>query len=359
MILSGLSSCHSVPEGVLDQEKMAQLMADIHMAEAVIDFNYGVYATDSARQAFKQSVYMDHGVDQDMVDSSLTWYGHHIEEYISVYNRTIEILDERKTEFASLSGAQIAVAGDSVHVWTGPGHISVSPLMESRILSFCLTPDSTWQNGDIYTLSFKSLNNMKPLQTRLLVDYENGSTAYADDFSTQKAVTTLKLQIDSLQQAQRIYGYISFPKDDNLTYEVDSIRLTRVRVHLDPNGYYPSKAFKFGIATASSSSDSPQEQTEAPADTLSMEHRANPASRQDYVQPSKRREQTSPRHDLPESSAGKSHTQHRQGAAEHKVTDRHDNAAKRQSAMPRQQAPLTRQPARNSRQEAPAKEAPK
>ena len=33
----GISSCSKTPEGVLNQEEMASLMADIHMGEAVID----------------------------------------------------------------------------------------------------------------------------------------------------------------------------------------------------------------------------------------------------------------------------------------------------------------------------------
>lgn len=356
LLLSGVCSCSKSPEGVLDQEKMAQLMADIHMAEAVVDFNYGEYATDSARQAFKQSVYLRHGVDQYLVDSSLTWYGHHIEDYIKVYDRTIEILEERKDEYASASNGHIAVAGDSVHVWTGPGHISVSPLVESRMLSFSLEPDSTWQTGDVYTLSFKTVNNLKPLKSRLLVDYANGTTAYADDHSTQKSVTNLTLQIDSTQQAERIYGYIAIPKDDLITYEIDSIMLTRIRKHLNPDAYYPSRVFRFGKTGA----DTRNADEAANASDIIISATGNNSADKDmrqrgFATPSQQHEAiSSTKRELPAPSADTEHTSHRQGAAEHRVTDRRENAARRQSAMPRRQAPTTRQPAR-SRQMAPEK----
>lgn len=352
IFLSGMCSCKKSPDGVLDQEEMAQLMADVHMAEAVVDFNYGVFASDSARQAFKQSVYMNHGVNQDMVDSSLTWYGHHIEDYIKVYNRTIEILEERKDQFASTSNTQIAVAGDSVHVWTGPGHISVSPLLDSRMLSFCLTPDSTWQKGDIYTLSFKSINNMKPLQTRLMIDYANGSTAYAEDYATLKSVTTLKLQVDSLQQPERIYGYITFPEDGNLTYEVDSIRLTRIRIHLDPNGYYTSKKFKYG-SLGDKTTSATQQQSDSVAMNNGVEQSVpdNASSHKLMPATSQRHSSIASQKDLPAPSTNQEHTPHRQGATEHKVIDRKGNTAKRQSAMPK--APLKRQPANARQMEAP------
>ena len=46
-------------------------MADIHMGEAVIDYNYSEFPNDSTRKMLKQSIYDAHGVDASTVDTSL------------------------------------------------------------------------------------------------------------------------------------------------------------------------------------------------------------------------------------------------------------------------------------------------
>lgn len=48
-------ACSKTPKGIIPPEEMAQLMADIHTAEAVIELNRGEYRSDSLKQAFKQS----------------------------------------------------------------------------------------------------------------------------------------------------------------------------------------------------------------------------------------------------------------------------------------------------------------
>ena len=91
------TSCRHTPEGVLEQEEMAQLMADIHMGEALVDFNYSTYPNDSTRKMLKQSIYAAHKVTAEEVAPSLEWYGKHIEDYITVYDRTLEIIQQRQS----------------------------------------------------------------------------------------------------------------------------------------------------------------------------------------------------------------------------------------------------------------------
>ena len=149
--------CKKTPKGIIGQEKMAELMADIHIGEAIVDFNYSAFPDDSTRLVLKQSIYAAHNVTEEEVDSSFSWYGHHIEDYIKVYDRTIELIEAKQKRLAA-SNMQVSVAGDSVDVWTGPRPLLVSPDMPSRILTFNILPDSTWKKGDVYTLYYKPIN---------------------------------------------------------------------------------------------------------------------------------------------------------------------------------------------------------
>lgn len=231
------TACKKTPEYVLGQEEMASLMADIHTGEAVIDFNYAKFPNDSTRKMLKQSIYEAHGVTAETVDTSFVWYGNHIEEYIKVYDRTIEILKERQQDFASATSAQIAISGDSVAVWHGPQRVIVHENMPSRVITFSLIPDSTWQNGDIYTLRYKPVNGIGDIETRLLVDYADGVTGYIDQPVSTRQPNIMQIQVDSTMTPLRLYGYLAFSPAKNTAFEVDSISLTRQRMNL-VSGYY-------------------------------------------------------------------------------------------------------------------------
>ena len=148
-----LSACSKVPSGVIAPEEMAQLLADIHTGESVIDMNRMEFSSDSAKQAYKQSVYARHGVTAEQVDSSFGWYGRNISQYMEVYDRTIEILDRRLIETGNriAADAALSIAGDSVDVWPNPRFITFNSHMPSRFATFSFAADENWEPGDSYT----------------------------------------------------------------------------------------------------------------------------------------------------------------------------------------------------------------
>lgn len=318
-----VSGCKKTPAEVIPQEEMAQLMADIHLGEAMVDFNYAAYPNDSTRKLLKQSIYKAHNVSAEDVDTSFVWYGNHIEEYIKVYDRTIEIIQERQRSIANAANTQISVAGDSVQVWSGPQRLAVTPHMASRIIAFSLVPDSTWRKGDVYTLKYKPVNVHGSINSTLLIDYSNGTTAYVNEPDTRKSQTTLQIQVDTTLTPVRIYGHMTFPQGQNKYYEVDSIALTRIRRELLPITYIRQHTFTYGT-------DKPDEST---ADSESSEtietpqtsnHRPRPTA-----SPASRHENAS--ENLPKASSEFSRpSDHRRDAIKHKPTQTQRRDAARQ-----------------------------
>ncbi len=327
----GLTACKKAPEGVIQQEEMAQLMADIHLGEAMIDFNYSSYPNDSTRKLLKQSIFTAHNVTAEEVDTSFVWYGNHIEEYIKVYDRTIEILEERQHDNRLTSSEQISIAGDSVQVWSGPQRLVVSSRMPSRIITFNLLPDSTWQNGDIYTLYYKPVNGLSQVRSRLLVDYAEGTTHYVDETSSRQGPNKLKIQVDSTLTPLKVYGYITLSPERNTAFEIDSLSLTRVRKSLDHTTYFPHTTFNNGNKVGDIEKDSSADNTgdlnqfETENITLSSGRRAPSGS------PHQR---TTPSTALPQSSsAAGEHSEHRRDANLHKPTpQQRREATKRRNA---------------------------
>lgn len=320
LLVFTITACKKTPEYVLGQEEMASLMADIHTGEAVIDFNYSKFPNDSTRKMLKQSIYAAHGVTAETVDTSFVWYGNHIEEYIKVYDRTIEILKERQQDFASATSAQIAISGDSVAVWNGPQRVIVHEEMPSRVITFSLVPDSTWQNGDIYTLRYKPVNGLGDIESRLLVDYADGVTRYIDQPISTRQPNIMQIQVDSTMTPLRLYGYLAFSPSKNVAFEVDSISLTRQRKNLVNNYYGRPKTFR----TSAAPEEEPDTTSTPTVDTNTPTTPRRPMS-------TDRRRPAAQDVQLPGVTWDGKKSEHRMDASQHKPT-----AKQRQEARERQ-----------------------
>ncbi len=226
-------ACNKVPSELVQPEEMAQLMADVHTAEAVIEMNRSDYQADSLKQAFKQSVYLRHGVTSEQVDSSLAWYGRNITRYMEVYDRTIEILEHRLIESGNRVAAEAALsmAGDSVDVWNGPAHIVVNDRLPSKTVTFNFARDFNWQRGDSYTWRAKFFNNGADQRWTLVAEYADGTVEFLTQSFNGDGWKELSLLTDSLADATRVYGFLSADNRHGTSLQLDSVELVRKRVN--------------------------------------------------------------------------------------------------------------------------------
>lgn len=233
--------CSKVPSSVIQPEKMAQLMADVHTGEAVVEQNRQSYPTDSARQVFKQSIYVRHGITPEQFDSSLSWYAHHLTEYMALYDRTIEILEHRLSETGNRIAAEnaISMAGDSVDVWPGSRFITVADRMPSKIITFSLSADPNWERGDSYTLRAKFFNHQENSVWGLAADYGDSTsvdhTEYVAAAFSGDGWREVAIFSDSTEMPVRVYGYMSIGTRGATEVRLDSVELVRKR--LSPHNY--------------------------------------------------------------------------------------------------------------------------
>ncbi|MCM1066050.1 MAG: DUF4296 domain-containing protein [Muribaculaceae bacterium] len=231
------ASCSKVPSGIIQPEEMAQLLADIHTGEAVVDMNRRDYRSDSARQAFKQSVYARHGVDAATVDSSFLWYGRNISYYMDVYDRTIEILEHRLIESGNKVAAEAAlsIAGDSVDVWPFARYVSIGDFSPTASMTFNFARDENWQRGDMYVWRAKAFNNTEKSTWQIVAEYADGSIDFISQDFTGDGWKELPVYTDSLLDATRIYGVLTGANRPGTSVRFDSIAMVRKR--LDPEQY--------------------------------------------------------------------------------------------------------------------------
>lgn len=231
LILS--TACNKTPRGVLPPDDMARLLADVYRGESVIEFERGSYGDDSMRKVVKQSVLMAHDITQEDFDSSLSWYGHNIEEYVKVCDMAVELLEEelRNIPDDPTGSNQILVAGDSAQVWSLPRFYHITSTTPSRYLTFRLSPDNTWEPGDEYTLEFKLINSRSEVKTAIAVDYDDNRTEFIRARQDQDGWFRNTLRLDSTRTPRALYGYLSFDPGDGENIYLDSVALVRTRVN--------------------------------------------------------------------------------------------------------------------------------
>ena len=234
-----LVACKKTPDYVISPDRMARLLADIHTAEAVVDANHSSWRTDSSKRALRQSVYARHGVSSEQVDTSFYWYGHHLKDYMKVYDRTIEILEGRIAEAERAGGkatagpSKVSINGDSVNLWQGPSTVRLSPLNATDFLTFSMSTDRNWERGDRYTLSLRPIATQSPVFMTIVANYNDGTAEYVTLRQGQEGRKQLTLVLDSAKVATNVYGSMCYaPAKDEIAY-LDSISLVRTRTRGD------------------------------------------------------------------------------------------------------------------------------
>lgn len=262
-------ACSKVPGGVIPPDRMAELLADFHIGEAVVDMNRGEFYNDSLRQLYKQSVYARHGVTPEEVDSSFAWYGRHMSEYMEVYDKTIEILDHRLIETGNRIAAEAAlsIAGDSVDVWPNARFITFNELMPSRMATFSFSNDENWERGDSYTWRAKFFNNTENLCFTIVAEYTDGTVEIATKNFSADGWNEIVFNTDSILTANRIFGFIDGVSRPGTSLRTDSMEMIRKRVNHDvaPNRYNIRTFKKLGEVI---DTPLPSEQKEAETDSI-------------------------------------------------------------------------------------------
>lgn len=230
MLLAAVS-CNKVPKGVIQPEQMAQLSADLRMADAVVKVRTADYQAPASRLALREAVFARHGVTGAQYDSSLVWYGHNIRRYQDVTDRTIEILEQRLNEANAISAGDVAmsVAGDSVDLWLDVMPWVITPSSPSNILTFSNDSDANWEAGDSYTIRARIITPVKGVRWNLTTWYDDGAletitTALSPTDPHRQEITMLT---DSTRTAVRIAGYILVEPEGHKPAILDSLSLTR------------------------------------------------------------------------------------------------------------------------------------
>ena len=233
--LGNLAACSHDPDYVIGEKDMVDLLVDVHKAEAVIESNYNQYSSKADKKKLREAVFLKHGITQEQFDTNLVWYGHHIEDYMKIYEQVVERLkaenEEAKKLLAEDNSQTMSQPGDSVDVWKQRRAHVFDTRQASNLLTFDIAPDENFRTRDYFELRFKVLLlpklSVKP-QVYLAARHINHDIVYNQLDIDREGWHSLPLQTDSAMALSRINGYIVLPMQTVPgTMYVDSLTLIR------------------------------------------------------------------------------------------------------------------------------------
>lgn len=232
LLLLFLAACSKTPDGVLPPDEMADLMADLHKGDAVIQLEAQRYRADTMRRQLRLAILSRHGVSEATLDSSLSWYAHNLPEYVKVYDGVVARLEDdleqnSKAGIGVEAPARIVIDSDSASVWPLTTSRRFARGSASDFMVFSIPADRNWQPGDVYEWRSRFTAASGVASVILAADYVDGTTEYVSDGFSGDGWRSLKLYLDPDKRASRVYGsfYYNVP---SVSY-VDSISLIRTR----------------------------------------------------------------------------------------------------------------------------------
>lgn len=238
--LALFGACQRVPDGVIGDEKMAHVLADLELVDVVMNNSGGMMSIDSVKRCVRRQVLKDLDVTPEELDSSMRFYARDLKRYGKICDRAIEITEDRLKE-ANKAGSielqanrgMVAVSSDAdtVNMWTAGKTYRITPSTGNTIIPFALPPDHNGQPGDSYLLRFKAIGQGEPVYATMAADY-NGLAGTEQRQTRSRASESnwvlLSLKLDPRKSLKEIYGAIGVDVT-NCTVWIDSISLTRVR----------------------------------------------------------------------------------------------------------------------------------
>lgn len=212
----------TVPSGILSEEKMTDVLVDIHLAQGMAEAQSE--NTDVARYKNIQAVFQKHRITEAEFDSSMVYYSGRAEKFTFVYNNVVNRVQaqaermglesiEKQDRFASLTSE-----GDTANIWLGKDFTCLAANTVQCVYSFQMEADSTFKAGDCFIWRFqsqfigRSMNN--EAIALLSFRYDTDTVAAVTELVGNNAKNELRhfpdKSIDSLS-LRTISGYIYLP----------------------------------------------------------------------------------------------------------------------------------------------------
>lgn len=219
------SSCSDRPKEVLSDKQMVELLSEMNLADAYKDNGSG-QLPDSVRNNLGEGILAAHGYTYAQLDTTLKWYGQHLDKYYDLLDKVDKTLLVRQKRIDHKAGDKSSIdqQNSGENIWVLSDHYWFSQLGNTSGMYFDIAGDQV-EKGESLLWKFRVHNNGS-VKVYLGVEYEDGSTSYTSGGNNGENQVKLTLLTDTLHKVKRIIGNIYVDRD-RMPLWVDSIRMLR------------------------------------------------------------------------------------------------------------------------------------
>ncbi|MBR6030571.1 MAG: DUF4296 domain-containing protein [Bacteroidaceae bacterium] len=155
-----LGSCAPpLPSGILDEDKMTDVLVDIHLAQGMAEAKSE--DIDATRYKYLQAVFKKHRITEAEFDSSMVYYSGRAEDFKLIYDNVVTRVRAQAERMGLEAAAQDKFAsltseGDTANIWLGKDFACIVPNKVQCVYSFQMKADSTFRPGDSFIWRFKT-----------------------------------------------------------------------------------------------------------------------------------------------------------------------------------------------------------
>ncbi len=228
-----LVACSKVPDGILSEKKMQAVQVDMQLAEAMINLDSKEFSDNARKEALYQSIFRKYDITQAEYDSSLIWYGRHLDIYMKVYDRVLADLNERQKALGDVQASAAPVSKqDSVDIWPRRTSLRLEPDALFNGVTFDIKPETNYSSGSSFVLGMNvwGINEGMAYKPEIRISADQGDTIVTvNDKVLRDGYHETVLKTVPTKQVKRVYGYIFMNNADSSYYKVylDSLNLMK------------------------------------------------------------------------------------------------------------------------------------
>lgn len=252
ILLALVSSCKpQVPDKYLQPDEFEDILYDYHLADAMANNSDNANEISYNMTLYRQTVLRKYGITQAEFDSSLVYYTRHADRLHLIYENISKRLEEDAMSLGASANdvrnfGTMTSSRDTSNLWRGVPATLLMPKAPYNVLSFEITADSTYREGDKMIFSFNCdfvySDGFKDATAMLAVQFKNDSIASNTVKMSSNTNYSISVNDSKNKGIKAIRGFIylsdrkSFNKEDSRENElrllfINNIRLVRLRTN--------------------------------------------------------------------------------------------------------------------------------
>ncbi|MDR1675652.1 MAG: DUF4296 domain-containing protein [Tannerella sp.] len=230
-----LAACSRTPDGIIPEKKMQRVMVDIQLAEAMIHMEPNTYPTYAERRALYRTVFRKHQLTEAEYDSSMIWYGKHLDRYMRIYNLALADLKVQMDAIGDVKPDIVPTSNaDSLDLWIFRKYYEFSPLSLSNRVIFDLRPDDPYSSGSAFVLAWQVWGltpDMKEPIEAYLKAHQGDTILTVKSIVGRDGPHEMYLKTIPTKRVNRVYGYIRLHTADTAFHKIylDGFSLMKYR----------------------------------------------------------------------------------------------------------------------------------